>query len=116
MGNYQRNLLQTCYYWEKMGTDIYGAPTLSAPILVDCRWEDVSEAVIDKLGNEIVSKSRIFTAINLPPEGFLRLAKAGDVIGDIDPLNTEDGADEIRQVKSIPNLRNPLEILYTTWL
>ena len=104
-------------YWEQTGTDEYNKPTFAAPARLSCRWEDISERVIDKYGQEITSKTRVFTSINLHPEGYLSKAAADLPNWDeVDPLASSSDAFEIRQVKSIPNLRNPLQVLYTTWL
>jgi hypothetical protein len=117
MGNFARNLLQYCTYWEQTDTDTYGKPVFAAPVRLPCRWEDISEHVIDKHGHEIVSKSRIFTSVQPRPEGYMRLTAANDANwASVDPLDTTKGAFEIRQVKTIPNLRNPLNVLHTTWL
>lgn len=111
MPNFKRNLRQTCTYWAKTGTDQYNKPTFGTPVTLACRWEDTSEKVIDKHGAEIVSKSRVFTAVEFSAEGYLAL---GDHTGTPSPLGL-DSADEIRQMKRVPDLRN-LQTLYTTWL
>ena len=111
MPNYERNLRQICTFWQKTGTDQYGKPTFAAPVVLNCRWEDINEKVIDKHGSEIVSKSRIFTAAQLSPEGYLA---PGSYASEPNPLDIPV-AEEIRQHKIVPDLRN-LKNLYTTWL
>lgn len=116
MPNFTRNLLQLCTLWVPTGTDIYNRPTFAAPVKIACRWEDISELVIDKRGQEITSKSRIFLAQDVDVEGYLRLTPANDTNwASHDPL-TGGEAFEIRQVKRTPNLRDPTQILYTVWL
>lgn len=111
MPNFERNLHQTCTYWAKSGSDQYNKPTFVSPVVMNCRWEDVSEKVIDKYGSEIVSKSKVFTAVELSAEGYLALGSHALVV---DPLALE-GAYEIRQSKRLPDLR-AVKMLYTIWL
>lgn len=111
MPNFERNLRQTCTYWMKTGTNEYSKPVFASPVVLNCRWEDISEKVVDKHGQEIIAKSKIFTAAELNPEGWLA---EGIHDSTIDPT-TLDGAEEIRQVKRLPDLRN-LKTMYTTWL
>lgn len=111
MPNFERNLRESCTYWAKTGTDQYNKPTFVSPIVINCRWEDVAEQVIDKHGAEIISKSRIFAAVELSAEGYLA---HGDHSMSADPL-TLTGAHEIRQAKRVPDLR-AVKSLYTIWL
>jgi hypothetical protein len=110
MPNFERNLRQTLTYWEVTGSDQYNKPTFAVPVTLSCRWEDVAEAVIDKYGAEIVSKSRIFLAVPIRAEGYVLLGESVAA----DPL-VIDGAQEVRQVKSVPDLRANKQ-MYTVWL
>jgi len=109
MPNFERNLLQTLTYWEQTGSDQYNKPIFADPISLRCRWEDVVEKVIDKHGEEIVSKSRIFLAVPIRAEGYVLQGESTSMT----PLVI--GAEEVRQVKSVPDLRN-MKQMYTVWL
>lgn len=111
MPNFERNLRQALTYWPKTGTNEFGKPVFDSPVLLPCRWEDINERVIDKHGAEIVAKARIFTAEPMNPEGWVI---QGDSSLIMDPLTLAD-AEEIRQAKAVPDLRN-LKTLHTTWL
>jgi hypothetical protein len=134
MPNFERNLRQKLTYWEVVSYDQYNKPTFADPIQLNCRWEDVAEAVIDKYGAEIISKSRIFLAVPIRVQGYVLpgeytfwVLESGEWDDNgvwvpnadwngapIDPLTLE-GIQEVRQVKSVPDLRANKQ-MYTVWL
>lgn len=110
--NFERNLNQTCTYWGPTGvSDVYGKPGFSAPTLLTCRWEDITELFIDKNGQEVRSRSRLFLAQDVDLNGYLAL---GDLTANASPLGVAD-VWEVRNRKSTPDLRN-LKSLYVVWL
>jgi len=111
MSIYTRNMRQDATYWAPGGLDLDGQVSFDDPITVKCRWEDKNEMVRDTNGDEFVSTAQVFTAQAVERRGYL--AK-GDQTATADP-RTLDDAHEIKQIGSIPNLRNTKELL-TAWL
>jgi hypothetical protein len=111
--NFERNLNQSCTYWGPTGvSDVYGKPTFSTPVLMDCRWEDITELFIDKNGQEVRSRSRLFLKSDVDLNGYLAL---GDHTSKASPLVEGLEAWEVRNRKSTPDLR-ALKSLYVVWL
>lgn len=110
MSSLDRKLNQTATYWAPGVTDVYGKRSYSAPVQLQCRWEDRHEMIMDKVGQEAIAKSRVFFAEDLELDGYLFL---GCDYSD-DPTAVV-GAYEIRQIARVPNLRN-LSTLYTVYL
>ncbi len=111
--NLARKLNQQATYWAQTGTDMFGAPTFSAPATLICRWEDSSELFINKKGQEIASRSKVFLAQDIGLEGYLYLG----VSAETNPrtLTGESRAHEIMMVKRIPDLRS-ITTLYVAFL
>lgn len=107
-----RHLNQTLTYWAPSAvatTDLYGKPTFSAPVQLSCRWEDRTEQLKDKKGEEFISKSRIFLNDDVDLDGYVFL---GTSVSITPSLLT--GAYEIQQKGRQPDLRNirNLTVLY----
>lgn len=108
----QRHLHQTLTYWAPSApgsTNLYGKPTSSAPVQLKCRWEDRTEQLKSKTGEEFVSKSRVFLEEDVSIDGYVFLG----VSAVADPSGLQ-GAWEIQQKARQPNLRNlrNLTVLY----
>lgn len=103
---------QTLTYWHPNGsTNLYGSPSFSKPVWLDCRWEDKVELFRDKEGQEVNSRSKIFMLnMDIDLNGYLFLGRTSEV----DPKVVE-GAYEIRGVTRIPDLRG-LKELVVLWL
>lgn len=110
MPNFERNLRQTATYWAPNGTDAFGKPLFTAPQVMACRWEDRAELFRDKTGEERTSRSRVFFKDVIDLNGYLLLGESTEE----DPT-TLQGAWEIRQVVTLPDLRN-LKTLYVAIL
>lgn len=110
MPNFERNLNQTVTYWAPTGSDLFGKATFATPVTLSARWEDIQEMFRDKLGNETVSRSKVFLASDIHIDGYLFLGTS--VI--TDPTDVT-GAEQVRQMKRLPDLRS-LKILYVALL
>lgn len=108
--NIERKLPMIATYWSQGGQNIYGAGTYNSPTQLPCRWEDTGELFIDKTGQEVVSRSKVYFAEDIDLEGYLALgiSMASNPTGVV-------GAFEIRQVKRTPDLRN-VRTLYVAFL
>lgn len=111
MGIVSSSLGQTLTYWAPGAKDLYGKPSFSTPVQLPCRWEDKNESVINKTGEQIVSKSRVFLLNqDLDIDGYVLLG----VSAAADPSILDD-AREIQQIGKTPDLRN-LKSLNTLYL
>ena len=110
MPNFERNLRQTATYWASTGHDLFGKQAFATPVTLPVRWEDKVELIRDKTGEEIASKSRVFLATDIDIDGYLFLGTS--VAADPTQVN---GAEEVRQLVSTPDLRN-LKTLYVAYL
>jgi len=110
MVNLTKNLHDDVTYWQITGTNRYGKTTFGAPVVLKGRWEERSEMIRAKNGQEIVSKSRVYLLEDVELDGYLYLG----VSNDADP-SAIDGAYEIQMKGRIPDLRN-LTTLYTAFL
>lgn len=102
---------QTITYWVPSGTlDRYGKPALNAPTQLTGRWEEGSKVVVNKKGEDVVSKARVFFMDqNIDSDGWLYLGTTSEV----NP-NTV-GALEVLAVTKVPDLGN-LEALTVVYL
>lgn len=102
---------QILTYWEPItGTDLYGKPSMSAPVTRKCRWEDKTQQIQSKRGEEIVSKSRVYMLEDCHIDGYLFLGTSSNA----DPTKVE-GAMEVQAVANTPSLSS-LQSLTTVYL
>lgn len=102
---------QTLTYWEPdSGTDRYGKPIMKVPVTRKCRWEDKTQQVQSKKGEEIVSKSRVYMTEDCHIDGYLLLGTSVQT----DPTSVV-GAYEVQAVAKTPSLSS-LESLTTVYL
>lgn len=101
MASFERHLKQTMTYWAPDGYDMFGNNKFTPPRLIYGRWENKSELIITKTGEERISKARVFGAYCLDIDGYLFLGRSNEA----DPRKLSQ-AYEIRQLNEIPDLRN----------
>ncbi len=99
------NLYQTAVYWGNPVANGYGGYTYADPIEIDCRWEDVHEAVMDGKGVEHITRAQVQVAQDLEEEGMLLLGELVDLdsTGMDDPFSA--GAHPIIRFEKIPTLK-----------
>jgi hypothetical protein len=124
----KRFLNQNALYWAPSGvTDDFGKMILLDPVQIRCRWEDKTERVLTKKGNEITSRAQVFADRDVKEEGVLWLSPGpknssafsyativDDAAGNPDPF-VNDGAWEIQQVGKQPD-RKAKSFLRWAWL
>ncbi len=86
-------------YWAPQTTDVFGGDTFSGPTVLQGRWEDETELIRDKKGQESVSMSKAYLEIDLDVNGYLFRG-----ISTVTDPRTID-AFEIKQKSSVPDLR-----------
>jgi len=98
-------------YWAPTGdTDRYGKPVLGAPQTITVRWEDRLTQVINKSGEQIMSKARVYSLTPIDMDGYLAQGTHSDT--DPRPLNV---AFEVQAIATTPDLRS-LKSLSTAYL
>jgi hypothetical protein len=103
-------LSQTATYWGPATPDGYGGGTYPSPVAITCRWEDSTELVINRVGEEVMARAKIFAETDLVVGGFLFL---GSSIA-VDPRAVAD-AWEIIRIKKVPSLSAD-QFLRTIWV
>lgn len=110
---------QTATYWSTT-PDGYGGVEFSAPVAIECRWEDKQERFVDETGRETVSRSIVYVDRDLEVGGYLALgdysaSTSTTTTGEEPSFTPPDTARPIRKFDKLPNLRNT-ETLRTAWL
>jgi len=106
---------QKAIYWAPASNDGYGNKTFSAPIEIDCRFEDVTNVITDATGRERVSNSLAYVDRELETEGYLKKGRLTDLdSSDSDPREI-DKAHEIVRFDELPDFRNR-KVLLTAYM
>lgn len=92
-------LTQTCTVWAKTGVNGYNEPTFATPIQRACRWEERTTKIQNTLGEEVLSRARVFLDEDLNVGDYVAF---GTVAG-ADPRNVA-GAYEVIDFRKIPSL------------
>lgn len=98
MTTYSRNLNQSCTYWARTGVDGFNKPSFSAPVLIDCRWQDSSEMVTNQQGEKVNSNAVVIVGSVVNYGGYIQL---GDFTGDATPFESSDDIDKPFPIISI---------------
>lgn len=88
----KKMLKQKAVYWENTGIpDPFGRPTYKAPVLIRCRWEEISEVITDAAGAQMTTRARAYTEIDIVFQSALMLAPKGFALASLpnptDPYN-----------------------------
>lgn len=101
MGNrLARNLREKATIWEVTGESVYDGIEVSAPTVINCRWED--KAVLFRLisGEEVVSRAVVYVDRDVDIGTYIALGEYED----LDPTQL-NGAFRVRQTEKKNNLR-----------
>lgn len=115
----KRVCLQTAVYWGSPVADGYGGKTFADPVEIDCRWENRVEKITrvgDRLGEEVISRARVFVTQDVEELGWLYLGELDDL--DSNPDNPKEiaGAYEIIRFDKIPEHRSTTEFVRKAYL
>lgn len=105
-------LNQVCTYWAPGGYDLYGNPSVAAPVALACRWQDKTDLIRTPDGREVVSASVVYPEYALTVQGWAAL---GDQTATPDP-QTLPGAYQVLNVGQSPDLDDPTLVLHKAWL
>lgn len=112
---YTKYMKQIATYWAPGTPDGFGSLGFAAvtPVLISCRWQNVTVLFRDNNGNEVTSSAVVYPAQALLMRGYLF---EGDETANIetDPRKIA-GTFEIRQVGTSPDMKGN-EVLNKVWL
>ena len=90
-------------WWPVSGNDGYGGDTVSAPVLIDTRWEDRREKFFGALDKrELVSNAVVMMETDISVGDYLC---KGDQTGQANPA-TVAGSYKVQRFDKIPDLRS----------
>lgn len=105
---------QTCVYWAPTGGyNRNNDPILSAPVQMTCRWVDVHELFMDQDDKQVVSNAKVYTELDVQPQGYLKLGLLDDL--DSETAFENEGVFRIKKFEKLPNFKNT-EYLRTAML
>lgn len=110
MSLYSRNMNQLATYWAPGALDGYGNVSFSAPVQMMVRWQDSTELFRGDDGQEYTSSAIIYSSEQVEKKGYFYLGESSE----LNPRDV-DGAREIRQRGTSPDLRNN-QTLLKVWL
>lgn len=105
MSIYTKILKDYAVYWPPLGLDENGRFATGTAVEIRCRWEENCLEFLDGHGQISVSKSKIFSGIDLAFGGMIWHGRLANVVSATVPTNNP-GALEIRGWKKIPNRKN----------
>jgi hypothetical protein len=103
-----------CVYWGPPVPDGMGGNTYPAAVEIGCRWTEVKEVIEKSDGEDVTSKSKIFTSIDTVENGYLFHGLLADLATPTDDPRTQ-GAYRIIHTKRLTNLRNT-KVLRKAWV
>lgn len=117
ISNIEKNLVQTAVYWGNPVSDGEGGYTWDDPIELDVRWEDVQTVVLNKNGDEVLSKAKVELKQDVDEEGYLYLGSLEEsaLDSDADPRDV-DGASRIVVFRKIPRLGSTTRFKRTAYV
>lgn len=94
-----RNLRMKATLWTTLGGDGYGGNLYSAPVSVDCFWEEKSELVKDSAGNDTMALSFVYLKQDVKIGDYLVFGTSNSA----SPVNVV-GARQVIQFRRIPSV------------
>lgn len=92
-----RGLSQTATYWPPGSNDGYGGVAFGDPVIVRCRWQNVSKLFMNSAGEQLVSSAVIYVDQELSEKGRIALGEATDAM-------PTAASREVRGTSSSPSL------------
>jgi len=72
-------------YWPPSSISAMGDKVVGSPVATKVRWEDCNQMMIGPKGEQIISKARVFTLIDMAINGYLALGDYTDDPNATDP-------------------------------
>jgi hypothetical protein len=114
----KRTCVQTAVYWGSPVQDGYAEFTFAAPVEILCRWEDLIGQFTSNKGEQIYSKSVVYTLQDLDNNGYLFLGTLADLnaVSNINDPKAIDDAYEIKRFDKLPALGSTSEFVRKAYL
>jgi hypothetical protein len=93
--------------------DYAGDTSYDPPVVINCRWNDMEQLIIDSEGRERVSKAMIHPEVEVPVESYIAF---GDQSATVNP-DTLDTSEvyEIIKIDNSKGVKQDSE-MYTIWV
>lgn len=110
--------VQTAVYWGNPQPDGFGGMTYDDPEEIGVRWHEQTEVITDAQGNEIISKAKILTPLDLDEQGVLLLGEITSEMTEAERANPFllKGAYKIKRFDRIPLFRSTDQFVRTAYL
>ncbi len=108
--------VQTAIYWQPKGVDGFGKQSFHPAVDIACRWDEVSEKIVDKHNVEVISTAQVLVTQDLDVNGFIKLGSISD-LEDINetPRNIAE-VYEIKKIEKTPEFRSKDKFVITLYL
>lgn len=103
--------VQTITYWGNPQPDGYGGTTFNAPVVLKCRWDNVTKLIRTGQGKEIACRAEVLVTQDMDVGGYLYLGSS--VVAN--PMLVE-GAYEILRFDKIPMIKSTSEFVRKAYL
>jgi len=97
-------LKQKCVYWAPDAVDVFGQPTYSVAVELDCRWDDVQQQIIKNDGTMVISKAEVMLSADVAVGGVLMFGLLESIMYLNEPTRN-NGAFEILKFDKNPNFK-----------
>lgn len=104
---------QYAVYWEAGPDNEFARPTFKEPVEVRCRWDDVTEAFINRQGNQTISSAIVLVDRDMVEGSFLWLGKLEE-LESLEHTGNER-AMVIQKFERIPDIKAK-NFIYTAYL
>jgi hypothetical protein len=91
---------QWMVYWEYIGQDTYGLPTVSEPVELLVRWIDKIAQVVDPTGNTVQSSAQVVTDRTLPIQSIVWQGRLKDLEPPYNDLHIVIGNNSTPDIKA----------------
>lgn len=97
--------VETAVLWSYDGPNEFGQASFSAPVEINCRWQDDQKTTKDNDGTEFTSSAEILLTQDVKKGDYLYHGTLDSINNESDPKNVED-AYEIKRFTKIPMIRS----------
>jgi hypothetical protein len=113
----ERFAVQTAVYWANPVDDGMGGLDYDDPVEILCRWDAVTEVVMGKDGQEIVSRAKVIVTQDVDERGRLYLGTLEDLDSAQEAApETVEGAYIIQRFDKTPGVRSTTDFFRVVYL
>lgn len=89
--------------WRMTGQDVYNKTTFASPVLIEARYQEKDEVIVDSTGRDVVSSTQIFTETELKVGDYVVLGISAD-------LTPTDDARQLVRVNQLRFVTNNADV------